>query len=68
MTNSETKQLIEMLNIEEFLIGIQDVAKKSVTWDRLPSSVLDECMEIAKIEDVIYVEGIGSIDSKILNC
>ena len=53
-----------MLNIEEFLIGIQDVAKKSVTWDRLPSSVLDECMEIAKIEDVIYVEGIGSINSK----
>lgn len=57
-----------MLNIEEFLVGMQDVAKKSVTWDRLPSSVLDECMELGKIEDEIYIEGIGSINSKIITC
>lgn len=35
-----------MINIEEFLMGIQDVGKKAVSWDRLPSSIIEETLEI----------------------
>lgn len=35
-----------MINIEEFLIGIYDVGKKAVSWDRLPSCILEETLDI----------------------
>ena len=50
-----------MLSIEEFLIGIEEVGKKAVSWDRFSCSILEQTLEIIQIDDPIYTKESGKI-------
>ena len=39
------------------------MAKKSVTWDRLPCSVLELTLNLIKNKEPIFIEGIGYVTS-----